>query len=192
MIRAQQGRWSCQEARNAFQPAAPPLSRLMQTPLPPLPVLQRLFHYDPLTGALAYASDRGPRRAGDPAGSNLCGRLHLFVAGKHYPAAEIAMALYKQQDHAPLWVHAINGDYNDLTLANLALGEEKPRAGKLGRAKGSRSAKRPARDRYIRATGNGQWEARARIGGRVCYIGRFSTKSQAIAARDAAMRSIHS
>jgi hypothetical protein len=35
--------------------------------LPPIHELRSLFHYNPLTGAITYLQQRGPRKPGDPA-----------------------------------------------------------------------------------------------------------------------------
>ena len=58
--------------------------------LPPIHELRSLFHYNPLTGAITYLQQRGPRKPGDPAGSTQSGIPHVYINGRQHRAAAIA------------------------------------------------------------------------------------------------------
>lgn len=89
--------------------------------LPPIELLRSLFFYDPAAGTITYREQRGPRRAGDLAGSSTNGIFELEVSGQRYRATAVAWALYHGRDPAPLHVWPRDGDVRNLKLDNLEL-----------------------------------------------------------------------
>lgn len=87
--------------------------------LPPIELLRSLFDYDPATGAITYRQQRGPRRAGDLAGSSTSGIPEVEVSGHRYRAAAVAWALHHGWDPAPMHVWPRDGDIRNLKLDNL-------------------------------------------------------------------------
>jgi hypothetical protein len=97
----------------------PPAKRL-----PPLKQLRLLFHYNPLTGAITYAQQRGNRKLGQPAGSSWpSGAIRLCIDGKYYRADAVAFALYHERDPYPKYVVPLDGDVRNLRIFNLALSD---------------------------------------------------------------------
>ena len=150
--------------------------------LPPLETIRSLLHYNPLTGAITYLQQRGPRKPGDPAGSTQSGIPHVFINGRQHKAAAIAWLLFYGVDPSPQHVCCLDLDPTNLASDNLALSDDppsyrKPR-GKLPR--------RPAWQRrdikFVQPTG--MWSARFDKKS----LGQFCSRKEAIAARLAAMR----
>lgn len=92
-------------------------------PLPPLDLLQSLFHYNPITGSITHLQQRGPRRPGDPAGSTQSGFPCIWAAGRQHKAAPIAWALFHGSDPSPQHVIPLDGDPLNLRLSNLKLSD---------------------------------------------------------------------
>lgn len=67
-------------------------------------LLRSLFNYDPRSGVITYAANRGPRLAGQPAGSTQRGLPCIYVAGKHHRACLIAWILAYGVDPSPKYV----------------------------------------------------------------------------------------
>jgi hypothetical protein len=93
--------------------------------LPPLDQLHSLFHYNPLTGAITYLQQRGPRTAGKPAGATIRGIPSLYVAGAYHSAAAVAWALHHGADPSPQHVTPADSDPLNLKINNLRLADEK-------------------------------------------------------------------
>lgn len=89
--------------------------------LPPIELLRSLFGYDSDSGTIRYLRQRGPRRAGDPAGSSTDGIPHIELDGQRYRAAAVAWAIYHGWDPDPLHVWHRDGDICNLKLDNLEL-----------------------------------------------------------------------
>lgn len=156
----------------------------MHTPLPPLVTLQRLFHYNPLTGSLTYAIDRGPRKAGDPAGTTHSGVPRVMIDGQFYPCIDICFALYHQSDPCPLWAAPVDNDPQNLRADNLCLQDSKPKQSR-GVRPGIRRGSALSRNRYIKQCKKG-WQSSFRMDGRLWRLGVFETKDEAKLARDLA------
>jgi hypothetical protein len=149
----------------------PPAKRL-----PSIARLCVLFHYNPLTGAITHLYQRGSQRAGQPAGTaDKSGILRLYVDGSYYRADSIAFALYNYSDPWPKHVIPIDGDTDNLRIANLALSDERfvqPRAKR-------RRARRPWYEgkKHIRRK-DGLWYAHLNRHKK----GPFESRAEAIAA----------
>ena len=97
----------------------PPAKRL-----PPLKRLRLLFNYNPLTGAITYAQQRGNRKLGQPAGSSWpSGTRRLHIEGEYYRADAVAYALHHERDPCPMHVAPIDGDVCNLRISNLKLSD---------------------------------------------------------------------
>lgn len=154
----------------------------MSHPIPPLATLRMRFHYNPLTGAITYAQDRGPRKIGDPAGSTQKGYPCLFVDGRQHKAAPIAWALYHGEGPGPQHIHPIDGNPCNLKLSNLVLRDEPfTRPNHLG----YKRARKPAWHRQIRYS---QDEGIYRVFHNNKMIGKFSSKHEALDAKRKAMK----
>jgi hypothetical protein len=153
-------------------------------PLPPLPELRALFHYNPVTGTISYLQQRGPKLAGRPAGTTQQGIPLIRYAGQYHPAAAVAWALYHRRDPSPQHVIPCDGNPLNLALVNLKLSDTKfTRIAKRGR-----SAKRPARnkrEKHLRfSTTLGMWQAWHNHK----LLGLFYSKTEASMAKLAAMK----
>lgn len=148
----------------------------------PLPELQQLFHYNPISGAITYLCDRGPRKAGDLAGSTQSGLPCIYAAGRQWKAARVAWALAHGADPSPQHVCCRDGNPHNLALANLALSESAPRYSSPRRRPGRRPGWHKRDIRLIKKTGlflatyNG------------VALGEFYTRKEALAARRLAAR----
>ncbi len=147
---------------------------------PSLPFRHSL-HYNPLTGDFTYLRNRGPRRAGDIAGTINNDRRYLSIDGDSVPAALIAYTWYND-DPAPQ--HVVFKDNNPLNLAlsNLELSPEPFR--RIPKKRGRR-AERPAWMNSVRwSQRQGCWKAyhNRRM------LGSFNTKAEAITAKRQAMQ----
>ena len=93
--------------------------------LPPIELLRSLLHYDENAGTITYRQQRGPRRAGDLAGSSTDGIPHVELDGQRYRCGRVAWALYYGWDpsyRVPiLHVWPRDGDIHNLKLENLEL-----------------------------------------------------------------------
>lgn len=154
--------------------------------LPPLHTFRHLFNYDPLTGAITYTQQRGPRAAGDAAGYVQHGRMYLLIAGRRCRAPAVVWALQHDADPAPLHVSPVNGDPLDLRLSNLTLTAEpfaRPQPPPGARCR--RPTWQRTQIRYNVYTG--LWDAfyRHLRAKQLTCIGAFESKADAIAARRA-------
>jgi len=147
------------------------------TALPPLSVLQSLFHYNRVTGAITYIVQRGPHKFGDPAGGNRDGIPHVFVDGRQRKAAAVAWALAYRVDPAPQHVACRDGDPFNLRLDNLYLSDSRPDYKRFS----GRPGKRPGWHRrdLSRDRVTGDWNAK--YDG--VELGVFGTKAEAVSAR---------
>lgn len=91
--------------------------------LPPLSLLRDLFSYNPVTGAISYLQQRGPRSPGEPAGATVRGVPRLYVNGAYCRAAAVAWALSHGRDPAPQHVVPADGDPMNLKSYNLQLSD---------------------------------------------------------------------
>lgn len=147
----------------------------------PLPELRQLFHYNPISGAITYICDRGPRKTGDPAGSTQSGLPCVYFAGRQWKAARVAWALAHGADPWPQHVCCIDGNPHNLALSNLALSDTAPRYNSPRR----RPGRRPGwYKRDIRKLKTGLF--RAVYDGVI--LGEFYTRREAMAARRLAAR----
>ena len=89
--------------------------------LPPIEWLRSLLIYDPGVGIITYRQQRGPRRAGDAAGSSTDGIPQIEIDGQRYRAAVVSWAIFHGYDPAPLHVWHKDGDIHNLKLDNLEL-----------------------------------------------------------------------
>lgn len=89
--------------------------------LPPIERLRSLLIYDPDAGTITYRQQRGPRRAGDLAGSSTDGIPQIELDGQRYRAAAVAWAIHHGRPPAPLHVWHKDGDIRNLKLDNLEL-----------------------------------------------------------------------
>lgn len=93
--------------------------------LPPVRLLRSLFGYDCDSGIIRYLQQRGPKRAGDPAGSSTDGIPHIELDGQRYRAAAVAWAIYHGWDPGcrdpAMYVWPRDGDIHNLKLDNLEL-----------------------------------------------------------------------
>lgn len=147
----------------------------------PIDDLRLLFHYNPLSGAITYLCDRGPRKAGDVAGSTQSGTPHVYACGRQYKAAAVAWALAHGADPSPQHVVCRDGNPHNLALANLALSETPPRYQSPRR----RPGRRPGwyrRDVKLKKTGLFE----ATFNG--ISLGEFWTREEALSARRLAAR----
>lgn len=156
----------------------------MVRPLPPLPLLQGLFHYNPLTGSITYAQQRGPHAIGDPAGSTVDGRLRVYADGSYHDALSVAYALHHgQAPPAGLYVTPRDGNPSNTALANLQLSEA-PFRRQGGMAPGTKRRRRPG-DVGVYRQGS-RWEAWTSTDAyEKRRIGVFDSKIEAQAARAA-------
>jgi len=91
-------------------------------PLPPVEVLNELLHYNPETGALRWKIDRGPRIAGQEAGSYTRGYKKLTINGKNYLAHRIVWKMvYGEDIPDSKIIDHINMVKGDNRLCNLRL-----------------------------------------------------------------------
>jgi hypothetical protein len=86
-------------------------------------LLRSLFNYDPRSGVITYAANRGPRLAGQPAGSTQRGLPCIYVAGKHHRACLIAWILAYGVDPSPKYVIHTDRDPFNLSISNLELSD---------------------------------------------------------------------
>lgn len=150
-------------------------------PLPPLPELQALFHYNPITGIITYLQQRGPRQPGEPAGATYRGRLRLYLNGYHCAMA-VAWALYHGSDPSPRYVIPCDGNPLNLALVNLKLSDQKF----AHTRKRGRSARRfIGHEKHIRYSADlGLWKAWHKRQ----LLGLFATRADAGMAKLDAMR----
>lgn len=143
-------------------------------PLPPVALLRELFSYDPLTGAITYRRQLGPRGAGEAAGTTHQNRPLIFASGRYHDAAAVAWALLHGTDPAPKFVVPVDQDRQNLRADNLALSYIRfstPRH--LGKRR--RPKKTPGINvRYSRT--EGCWYGRY---GRK-FVGRYDSRKEAI------------
>jgi len=145
--------------------------------LPPIAELRGLFHYNPISGSITYLQQRGPRKAGDPAGCTQTGIPHVYVSGRHHKAAAVAWALAHGADPSPQHVCCLDGNPLNLALPNLALSESPPRYRSPWRKPGRRPAWHRRDIQKNKATG--LWEATYKGS----IIGEFWTRQEALSAR---------
>lgn len=148
------------------------------TALPSIELLRSLFHYNPLAGTISYLHDRGPRRAGEPAGGRHQGKPTIHVAGRRYGAAAVAWALQHGADPSPQHVICLDGNPQNLVLSNLALSDIPPSYKHL-RSRGKTMRRMGDYARHIK------WNRTlgaftAKYDGEV--IGEFTTKRRALEA----------
>lgn len=147
------------------------------SPLPPIELLRSLFHYNPLTGGFTHLQTRGPRRAGQPAGSTQQGIPHLFAQGRQHKAAAVAWALSFGVDPSPQHVICVDRNPLNLALSNLALSEEPIRY----TSRHGRPAKRKGWYKTDIRWNKSLGAFTARYNGEI--IGEFTTRAEAIEAR---------
>lgn len=152
-------------------------------PVPALDLLRGLFHYNPLTGIITYAQQRGPKSPGDHAGTTVRGVLHVYIAGAYHRAPAVAWTLFHGSDPAPMHVIPVDGNPDNMEVSNLALSEHPFR--RPNYVPGRRRARRPAWEKnHIRySAAEGLWKA---FHNRK-LLGPFLSRAEAVAAKRAAM-----
>jgi hypothetical protein len=100
---------------------------LPMKPLPPIGALREMMCYDPATGEVTWAQDRGTRggKAGDPVGS-MTAKGYLRITLRHKGRVSqtcklhrIAWALHYGYDPYPLQIDHINRNRSDNRICNL-------------------------------------------------------------------------
>lgn len=150
--------------------------------LPSLDHLRSLFHYNPLTGGFVYLQQRGPRRAGGPAGTTIRGIPHLYVNGAQHRAAAVAWALSYGADPSPQHVIPLDGDPLNLRLSNLALSDQPFTRSK---ASGRRRATRPKWEKSVHYRHD---DGLHRVLHRGKIVGKFISRAEALAFKRALMK----
>lgn len=147
------------------------------TTLPPLDVVRSLLHYNPLTGAITYLQQRGPRKPGDPAGCTQSGIPQVYINGRHHKAAAVAWLLFHGVDPSPQHVCCLDRNPTNLELTNLALSKAPPSYRKP-------RGKMPRRPAWYRR--DIQFNRITRVWAATYnkeLVGEFWTRQEAIAAR---------
>ena len=157
--------------------------------LPPLDYLSKILNYDPETGDLFWAEDRGFRiKAGDEAGTAVqmpsCYRL-IMIDSSLYKVHRIAWMMANGRDPGDGEVIAINGKPGDIRASNLKLVSSKNRGLRVKHNTSNTSgALGVSRHRET-----GKWRARIRVKGKSVSLGLFDMKEQAAGAvQEAKMR----
>jgi hypothetical protein len=148
------------------------------TALPPIALLQFLFHYNQVDGTITYLQQRGPKKPGDLADSTRNGLPIVYIHGKEYKAADVAWALHRGK--WPYGFYVVCRDKNPCNLAwdNLLATHVKP----IYRNPLGRRAKRPGwfKKDLKRNPVTGEWTARY---DGALLPGTFLTQAEAAAAR---------
>jgi hypothetical protein len=157
------------------------------TALPPIELLQSLFHYNQVDGTITYLQQRGPKKPGDLADSTRNGLPIVYIHGKEYKAANVAWALAHGVDPADgkwlRYVICLDGNPFNLSYHNLAI-QDTPHRYINPRG---RRAKRPGwlKKDLRRNRITGEWTARY---DGALLPGTFLTQAEAAAARRLAAR----
>lgn len=157
--------------------------------LPDAGLLRQLLDYNPQTGSLVhrvrpremFASKRAwstwnARYAGLPATSPKAGYLRVIIFNRHYKAHRVAYKIHFSIEPPPELDH-INGDGLDNRISNLRPASS--RQNKLNQRLRSDST---TSVKGVSPIGR-KFRATARVGGKQLHLGRFSTISEAAAAR---------
>jgi hypothetical protein len=148
------------------------------TALPPIALLQSLFHYNQVDGTITYLQQRGPKKPGDLADSTRNGLPIVYIHGKEYKAADVAWALHHGE--WPYGFYVVCRDNNPCNLAwdNLVATHVKP----VYVNPRGRRAKRPGwlKKDLRRNRVTGEWTARY---DGALLPGTFLTQAEAAAAR---------
>ena len=141
--------------------------------------LRQLFDYDPNTGALTWAIDKGKVKMGQPAGWIALGYRCVRIDGVEYRAHRLIWMWVHGRDPVEQIDH-INSDRADNRLVNLreCSHADNTRHGFTGRGAG------------IGRTGSrvSPWQAFITFRGKFRNLGRYATKAEARTARAAAER----
>lgn len=150
--------------------------------------LRELVHYDPCTGVFTWLQDRGPRHAGEQAGTiTKQGYRQLALDRSQYRANRMAV-LYMTGELPKGQVDHINGDRLDDRYENLR---------DVSHGANQENRKRAASNNksgllgvfFVKRTS--RWTARIRKGGKDHYIGYFDSAEEAHEAYIAKKREVH-
>lgn len=143
-----------------------------------------MFNYNPETGSLTWRNPLSNNVAsGDRAGSlRSNGRRYVVIDGEQHLAHRIAW-LYMHGTMPAENVSAINGDYSDLRIANLAEQSASETA-----AKGIRSTNTSGVKGVSWSKDKKKWQATITRNYKQVVVGRFHTKEEAAVAYEAATR----
>jgi len=151
--------------------------------LPPIEELRRLFDYDPEKGVVTRKVTVGARAKKGSVVTRKDGRyFQVMINYKSFMLHRICYALYHGRDPYPMEVDHINHDRGDNRVCNLRLvshqenGKNQPK--KRNNTSGACGVIFDKRRK--------KWQARIMIDGSQKFLGRFTTKADAIAARKAA------
>jgi len=156
-------------------------------PLPTQAELRALFEYDPDSGVFTWRISKGTVRAGDRAGwLHKSGYVYIGLHGKSYKAHRLAWAYAYGVDPAGLIDHKDRNPSNN-RLANLRVVSDGQ----------SNQNKQVYRNNASGHKGVGwyarrnMWRVRIQHENRVILVGFFSSVQQAVAARKAAEKRLH-
>jgi hypothetical protein len=110
-------------------------TRIECKPLPPISLIRTLLDYDPATGRMHWAVDRGRMRRGDEAGYVLAdGCWVVKINGKKYKRARLAWAHYHGVEPTYSACHVDRWSKNDrlANLRDIPFEEHMARKGKAG------------------------------------------------------------
>lgn len=154
---------------------------------PTVETLRKILKYDPLTGLLTWAENRGSVSAGDAAGVlRRHGYIEVRVNGQSFVAHRLGWILHNQEPiPSGMQIDHINGNRSDNRIVNLRLASvcenlwnSKGRKKVAGTLKGATYHKK-----------SGTWQARISARGKLHQLGYFATEEEAHAAyRDASIR----
>ena len=150
--------------------------------LPPLGYLSQILNYDPDTGDLTWAEERGNRiKAGDKAGTAVqmpSGYRLIMIDGSLYKVHRIAWMLANGKDPGEGEVICINDNPTDIRASNLKLASSQTRGLRLKHNTSNTSG--AVGVSFHRETG--KWRARIRVKGKSISLGLFDMKEQAAGA----------
>ena len=142
--------------------------------LPSQERLLTLFNYDPITGILTNKISRGGAKAGKACGSysKKEKRLITSVDGGKFYVARLVWMLHYGEDPKELVIDHINRDACDNRIVNL----------RAVTVTVNNYNKEACDNPKLCVFHNGAYQAQVSIKGKVTYVGRFPTQSEATAA----------
>lgn len=153
---------------------------LKPNPLPATEELKKLFNYDPETGSLTWALNRGPARQGKEAGAlhGSRGYGRVCINGRPYLKHRIIWAWFYGEDPGPDWqIDHINGDTCDNRILNLRKATESEQ--KHNRARFNNNTSGVVGVYFAK----NKWFAKIEVAGKIENLGSFRSREEAIAAR---------
>ncbi|MDA9581152.1 HNH endonuclease [Luminiphilus sp.] len=151
--------------------------------LPSRERLKELFTYDMGAGEFYWKEPRGGRTVGRLAGTlNKSGYRHIVIDSTSYLAHRLAWMRCHNQDPGDMQVDHIDGNPSNNHIGNLRLVYS---AGNQRNASISRHNTSGFNGVHWHKAA-GKWAATMHVGGKVNHLGTFTSKDDAIAARQAA------